>query len=113
MFYLVTTAAKVNGKVPNLTRRTMCGDLTLEFGERETDMETEAETGGFEDIQSKAAARKCLQPLRNRSAPSLSNDLTNGPASHVPGSSSSWVASAAGLGWSNHVDILAAKRDTL
>lgn len=44
---------------------------------------------------------------------SLSPDLTNGPASHVPGSSSSWVASAAGPGWSSHVDILAAKRDTL
>lgn len=51
VFYLVTTAAKVNGKVPNLTRRTMCGDLTLEFGERGIHIGREAERGGFGDIQ--------------------------------------------------------------
>lgn len=51
VFYLVATAAKVAGKVPNLTRRTMCADLTLEFGEREIDVETEAESGAFRDIQ--------------------------------------------------------------
>lgn len=51
VFYPVATAAAANGKVPNLTRRTMCGDLTLEFGEREIDMETEADRGGFRDIR--------------------------------------------------------------
>lgn len=35
--------------------------------------------------------------------------LTIGPAGHVPESSSGWVVSAAGQGWSSHVDISAAR----
>lgn len=36
--------------------------------------------------------------------------LTIAPSAHVPGSSSGWVVSAAGLGWSVHVDISAARQ---
>lgn len=44
---------------------------------------------------------------------SVQNDvliLTIGQAGHVPESSSGWVVSAAGQGWSSHADISAAKK---